>query len=132
MIVEEPLPFPEGKAAAEVLLKAGENPGPGAFFKILALSGGIGALVKLAAASGLRVDSRYSVAGGLSGEQQGGGGISVTNLSPALLGLVTLAGSMSVGIVVFVRFNSVLACGHSASHQQFFMGSDPELAQRPA
>src|SRR5690606_23649218 len=28
MIVEEPLPFPEGKAAAEVL-KAGENPGPG-------------------------------------------------------------------------------------------------------
>jgi hypothetical protein len=33
MIVEEPLPFPEGKAAAEVL-KAGENPGPG--LKILA------------------------------------------------------------------------------------------------
>src|SRR5690606_38792245 len=32
-IVEEPLPFPEGKAAAEVL-KAGGNPGPG--MKILA------------------------------------------------------------------------------------------------
>ena len=28
MIVEDPLPFPEGKAAAEVL-KAGDNPGPG-------------------------------------------------------------------------------------------------------
>ncbi|HKE93491.1 MAG TPA: oligopeptide transporter, OPT family, partial [Povalibacter sp.] len=35
MIVEQPLPFPEGKAAAEVL-KAGENPGPG--LKILGLS----------------------------------------------------------------------------------------------
>ena len=35
MIVENPLPFPEGKAAAEVL-KAGENPGPG--LKILGLS----------------------------------------------------------------------------------------------
>ena len=34
MIVEQPLPFPEGKAAAEVL-KAGENPAPGV--KILAL-----------------------------------------------------------------------------------------------
>ena len=39
MIVEEPLPFPEGKAAAEVL-KAGENPGPDV--KILAISAGIG------------------------------------------------------------------------------------------
>ncbi len=46
------MPFPEGKAAAEVL-KAGENPGPG--LKILAVSGAIGAVVKLAAASGLRV-----------------------------------------------------------------------------
>ena len=52
MIVEEPLPFPEGKAAAEVL-KAGENPGPG--IKILAVSGAIGALVKLMAESGLRM-----------------------------------------------------------------------------
>src|SRR3954465_12729694 len=52
MIVEQPLPFPEGKAAAEVL-KAGENPGPG--LKILALSGVVGAVVKLAAASGLRM-----------------------------------------------------------------------------
>src|SRR5688500_6007611 len=41
MSVEDPLPFPEGKAAAEVL-KAGENPGPG--LKILAMSAAIGAL----------------------------------------------------------------------------------------
>src|SRR5688572_6528708 len=46
MIVEDPLPFPEGKAAAEVL-KAGDNPGPG--LRILAFSAAIGALVKLAA-----------------------------------------------------------------------------------
>src|SRR3954465_13094555 len=39
MIVDQPLPFPEGKAAAEVL-KAGENPGAG--MKILAISAGIG------------------------------------------------------------------------------------------
>src|SRR3546814_1014867 len=43
MIVEEPLPFPEGKAAAEVI-KAGDNTGPG--LKILALSGVIGGVVK--------------------------------------------------------------------------------------
>ena len=52
MIVEEPLPVPEGKAAAEVL-KAGENPGPG--LKILGVAAGLGALVKLAATSGLRL-----------------------------------------------------------------------------
>ncbi|HVV96170.1 MAG TPA: oligopeptide transporter, OPT family, partial [Rhodanobacteraceae bacterium] len=49
MIVEEPLAFPEGKAAAEVL-KAGENPGPGV--RILAMAGAIGAAVKVAAESG--------------------------------------------------------------------------------
>src|SRR3546814_11198474 len=52
MIVEEPLAFPEGKAAAEVL-KAGENPGGG--IKTLAFAGVIGSLIKLAAASGLRL-----------------------------------------------------------------------------
>src|SRR3990170_2247595 len=52
MIVEDPLPFPEGKAAAEVL-KAGENPGPG--LKILAFSAAIGAVLKAAAASGMRI-----------------------------------------------------------------------------
>ena len=50
MIVEDPLPFPEGKAAAEVL-KAGENPGPG--LKILGVSAVLGALVKLVDESAL-------------------------------------------------------------------------------
>src|SRR5690606_27546400 len=52
MIVEDPLPFPEGKAAAEVL-KAGENPGPG--LRLLGFSAVIGALFKVGAASGMRV-----------------------------------------------------------------------------
>src|SRR5688500_7784535 len=64
MIVEDPLPFPEGKAAAEVL-KAGENPGPG--LKILGRSAGIGALVKLAAESGLRLEPANGAGGGLLG-----------------------------------------------------------------
>ena len=62
MIVEEPLAFPEGKAAAEVL-KAGENPGPGV--KILAMAGAIGAVVKLAAESGLRMIPDNAVGAGL-------------------------------------------------------------------
>ena len=52
MIVEDPLPFPEGKAAAEVL-KAGENPGPG--LRLLGISAALGALVAHAKAHGLAV-----------------------------------------------------------------------------
>jgi putative OPT family oligopeptide transporter len=124
MIVEDPLPFPEGKAAAEVL-KAGANPGPG--LKILALSGAIGALVKLGAASGLRlipdtwVQSAYI----------GGSKITAflgTNLSPALLGVGYIVG-LNVGIVVVS--GSILSW-HVAIplYQAFFAGSDPELAAK--
>src|SRR5688572_24226406 len=68
MIVEDPLPFPEGKAAAEVL-KAGENPGPG--LKILALAGGIGALVKVAAESGMRLIPDNAIVSGWLGKYLG-------------------------------------------------------------
>ena len=122
MIVEEPLPFPEGKAAAEVL-KAGENPGPG--LKILAVAGSLGALVKLAAASGLRVipDSWAQAA------YVGGSKVTAyigTNLSPALLGVGYIVG-LNVGIVVVS--GSILSW-HIAIplYQAFFAGSDPELA----
>jgi putative OPT family oligopeptide transporter len=64
MIVEEPLAFPEGKAAAEVL-KAGENPGPG--LKILAMAGAIGAVVKLAAESGMRMIPDNAISAGFIG-----------------------------------------------------------------
>ena len=60
MIVENPLPFPEGKAAAEVL-KAGDS---GSGIKILALSGVIGGVVKLLAESGMRlIPDNATVAG---------------------------------------------------------------------
>src|SRR5688572_33500045 len=52
LIVEQGLAFPEGKAAAEVL-KTGENPAQGV--KILAGAAAGGGLIKLAAASGLRL-----------------------------------------------------------------------------
>ncbi|MFT3762393.1 MAG: oligopeptide transporter, OPT family [Pseudoxanthomonas sp.] len=93
MIVEEPLPFPEGKAAAEVL-KAGENPGPG--LKILGVSAAIGALVKLMAESGLRMIPDNAAGAGFFGKYLGYMG---TGLSPALLGVGYIVG-LNIGIVV--------------------------------
>ena len=93
MIVEDPLPFPDGKAAAEVL-KAGENPGPG--LRILGLAAGIGALVKLAAGSGMRVMPDTAAGSGYLGGYLGYIG---TNLSPALLGVGYIVG-LNIGIVV--------------------------------
>jgi len=120
MIVEEPLPFPEGKAAAEVL-KAGDNPGPG--LKILAMSGVIGAVVKLAAASGLRLIPDSAIGAGFLGKYLGYMG---TGLSPALLGVGYIVG-LNVGIVVvsgsILSFNIAIPIYHA-----FFMGSDPALA----
>src|SRR5205807_6739962 len=81
MIVEAPLAFPEGKAAAEVL-KAGENPGPGV--KILALAASLGALLKLSAESGLRLIPDNAAGGTFLGRYLAYMG---TNLSPALLGV---------------------------------------------
>ncbi|CAD7738793.1 hypothetical protein LMG31886_31350 [Xanthomonas hydrangeae] len=123
MIVEDPLPFPEGKAAAEVL-KAGANPGPG--LKILAISGAIGALVKLGAASGLRVIPDTWAQATYLGSSRLVGYLG-TNLSPALLGVGYIVG-LNVGIVVL---SGAILSWHIAIplYQQFFMGSDPALAQ---
>lgn len=122
MIVEEPLPFPEGKAAAEVL-KAGENPGPG--LKILAVAGSIGALVKLAAASGLRVIPDTWAQAAYVGSSRVTAYLG-TNLSPALLGVGYIVG-LNVGIVVVS--GSILSW-HIAIplYQAFFAGTDPALA----
>jgi len=126
MIVEEPLPFPEGKAAAEVL-KAGENPGPG--LKILAMSAGIGALLKLAAASGLKmIPDSWAQAGFFAN----GKGLAYlgTNLSPALLGVGYIVG-LNIGIVVL---SGAVLSWHIAIpiYNAFFMGSDPALAAQVA
>lgn len=124
MIVEEPLPFPEGKAAAEVL-KAGENPGPG--LKILGVSAVMGALVKLGAASGLRVIPDDAAGAGFFGKYLGYMG---TNLSPALLGVGYIVG-LNIGIVVLS--GSILSY-HIAIplYHMFFLDSDPALAAKVA
>lgn len=120
MIVEEPLPFPEGKAAAEVL-KAGENPGPG--LKILAFSAAIGAALKVAAHSGMRLIPDTAAGAGFFGKYLGYLG---TNLSPALLGVGYIVG-LNIGIVVLS--GSILSW-HIAIplYHMFFMDSDPALA----
>lgn len=120
MIVEQPLPFPEGKAAAEVL-KAGENPGPG--LRILAFSAAIGAALKLAAYSGMRLLPDTAAGAGFFGRYLGYMG---TNLSPALLGVGYIVG-LNIGIVVLS--GSILSW-HIAIpiYQLGFMDSDPALA----
>ncbi len=120
MIVEEPLPFPEGKAAAEVL-KAGENPGPG--LKILGFSAALGALIKVAAASGMKLIPDTAAGAGFFGKYLGYMG---TNLSPALLGVGYIVG-LNIGIVVL---SGSLLSWHIAIpiYHAFFMSSDPALA----
>ena len=120
MIVEDPLPFPEGKAAAEVL-KAGENPGPG--LKILAFSAAIGAVLKAAAHSGMRLIPDTAAGAGFFGKYLGYMG---TNLSPALLGVGYIVG-LNIGIVVLS--GSILSW-HIAIplYHAMFLGSDPALA----
>ncbi|HEY7688567.1 MAG TPA: oligopeptide transporter, OPT family, partial [Dongiaceae bacterium] len=120
MIVEEPLPFPEGKAAAEVL-KAGENPGPG--LKILGLSAVIGGVFKLAAASGMRMLPDTAAGSGFIGRYLGYMG---TNLSPALLGVGYIVG-LNIGIVVVS--GSILSW-HVAIplYHAFFLAGDPVLS----
>ncbi|WP_256645216.1 OPT family oligopeptide transporter [Thermomonas paludicola] len=124
MIVEEPLPFPEGKAAAEVL-KAGENPGPG--LKILAFSAALGAVIKAAAASGMKMIPDTAAGAGFFGKYLGYIG---TNLSPALLGVGYIVG-LNIGIVVVS--GSVLSW-HVAIplYHMFFLDSDPALAAKIA
>jgi len=122
MIVEDPLPFPEGKAAAEVL-KAGENPGPG--LKILGLAGAIGALVKVAAESGMRLIPDNAIGSGFIGKYLGYMG---TNLSPALFGVGYIVG-LNVGIVVVS--GSILSWQFAIPiYHMFFLDSDPVLAAK--
>ena len=120
MIVEDPLPFPEGKAAAEVL-KAGENPGPG--LKILAFSAALGALIKAAAASGMKLIPDTAAGAGFFGKYLGYLG---TNLSPALLGVGYIVG-LNIGIVVL---SGSLLSWHIAIplYHAMFQGTDPTLA----
>jgi putative OPT family oligopeptide transporter len=120
MIVEDPLPFPEGKAAAEVL-KAGDNPGPG--LKILGISAVIGALVKLMAESGFRMIPDNAAGGTFIGKFLAYMG---TGLSPALLAVGYIVG-LNIGIVVvsgsILSYHIAIPLYHA-----FFQHTDPALA----
>lgn len=124
MIVEEPLAFPEGKAAAEVL-KAGDNPGPGV--RTLAFSGALGAVIKLAAASGLKIIPDAAIGATFIGKFFAFMG---ANLSPALLGVGYIVG-LNVGIVVVG--GSILSWQFAIPiYHAFFLDTDPALATKIA
>ena len=124
MIVEEPLAFPEGKAAAEVL-KAGDNPGPGV--RTLAFSGTLGAIIKLAAASGLKIIPDAAIGATFIGKFFAFMG---ANLSPALLGVGYIVG-LNVGIVVVG--GSILSWQIAIPiYHAFFLDTDPVLATKIA
>jgi putative OPT family oligopeptide transporter len=122
MIVDEPLVFPEGKAAAEVL-KAGENPGPGV--KVLALAASLGAALKLMAESGFRMIADNAAGAAFAGKYLAYMG---TGLSPALLGVGYIVG-LNIGIVVLsgsvLSYNIAIPIYHT-----FFFDHDPALAAR--
>jgi putative OPT family oligopeptide transporter len=122
MIVENPLPFPEGKAAAEVL-KAGDNPGPG--LRILGISAFLGGLIKLMAESGLRLIPDNAAAAGFFGKYLGYMG---SGLSPALLGVGYIVG-LNIGIVVLsgsvLSYNIAIPIYHA-----YAASFDPEFAAR--
>jgi putative OPT family oligopeptide transporter len=121
LIVDQKLAFPEGTAAAEVL-RAGADPTRGA--KLLSLAAAAGALVKLAAANGLRLIPDTAVAAGYVGR---GIAYAGTNLSPALLGVGYICG-LNVGIVMLaggiISWN--IAVPIYASH---FLAGSPLAAQ---
>jgi putative OPT family oligopeptide transporter len=93
LIVDQGLSFPEGKAAAEVL-KTGDKPGEG--LKILAGAATVGGLMKLIAASGLRVIPDTAAVAAWFDRAIGYFG---TNLSAALLGVGYIVG-LNIGVVM--------------------------------
>lgn len=124
LIVDQQLAFPEGKAAAEVL-KAGENPSQG--IKVLAGAAGLGGLVKLLAASGLRLVPDAAAHASYVGKAIAYMG---TNLSPALLGVGYIVG-LNIGIVVvgggILSWNIAIPI-----YSTYFLDQDPALASRIA
>jgi putative OPT family oligopeptide transporter len=120
LIVEQQLPFPEGKAAAEVL-RTGEDPSKGV--RILASAALAGGIVKLASASGLKLIPDTAQLSGFFGKTVVYLG---TNLSPAMLGVGYILG-LNVGIVIvagsLISWNIVIPL-----YSTFFLEHNPVLA----
>jgi putative OPT family oligopeptide transporter len=124
LIVDQQLAFPEGKAAAEVL-KAGENPAQG--IRVLAGAAGLGGLVKLLAASGLRFLPDAAAHASFAGKAIAYMG---TNLSPALLGVGYIVG-LNIGIVVVA--GGILSWNIAIPiYSTYFLDADTVLAARVA
>jgi putative OPT family oligopeptide transporter len=124
LIVDQQLAFPEGKAAAEVL-RAGENPAQG--IKVLGSAAVGGALMKLAAASGLRlIPDSVALSGNVGNALLYVG----TDLSPALLGVGYILG-LNVGIVIvaggIISWDIVIPIYHA-----FYLQGNAPLAQAVA
>jgi putative OPT family oligopeptide transporter len=124
LIVEQQMGFPEGQAAAEVL-RTGENPTLGV--RILAAAAVVGGLVKLAAASGLRLipdTAQYATYVGKGIAYAG------TNLSPALLGVGYIVG-LNIGIVMLS--GGIIAWNIGIPvYSAFFLDQNPALAAEVA
>ncbi len=123
-VVEQKMAFPEGKAAAEIL-RTGENPALGA--KLLASSAALGGILKLAAASGLRLIPDTAAAATYAGKSIAYVG---TNLSPALLGVGYIVG-FNIGAVVLL--GGILSWNVAIPvYGALFLDGNPELAARLA
>jgi putative OPT family oligopeptide transporter len=124
LIIDQKLAFPEGCAAAEVL-RAGADPTRGA--KLLSLAAAAGAVVKLAAANGLRLIPDTAAVAGYVGR-----GIAFfgTNLSPALLGVGYICG-LNVGIVMLA--GSIISWNIAIPiYSSHFLTGNPALAAKLA
>jgi putative OPT family oligopeptide transporter len=124
LIIDQKLAFPEGTAAAEVL-RAGADPTRGA--KLLSLAAAAGAVVKLAAANGLRLIPDTAAVASYVGR-----GIAFfgTNLSPALLGVGYICG-LNVGIVMLA--GSIISWNIAIPiYSSHFLAGNPALAAKLA
>jgi putative OPT family oligopeptide transporter len=121
LIIEQNLPFPEGKAAAEVL-RTGENPAEGV--RILGASALGGGLAKFAAASGLQLIPDSADVGAWFGKTVAYFG---TNLSPALLGVGYIVG-LNIGVVMMlggiISWNIAIPI-----YSTWYLQGNPALAQ---
>jgi len=120
LIIDQGLAFPEGKAAAEVL-KTGDRPGEG--LKLLAGAASIGGIMKLSAASGMRlIPDTAAVATWFDRTIAYAG----TNLSPALFGVGYIVG-LNVGAVMLA--GGVLAWMIAIPiYSTHFLAADPVLS----
>jgi putative OPT family oligopeptide transporter len=124
LIVEQKMSFPEGQAAAEVL-RAGDNPSQGV--KVLGGAAAAGGLLKVMAASGLRIIPDTAQWATYVGK-----GIAYfgTNLSPALLGVGYIVGA-NVGAVMLA--GGIIAWNIAIPlYAVYFLDGNPELAKAVA